>query len=167
MNRRVDWREQGDRDLMRSACHEAGHAIAAEHFGLNWTAEILRANHRASWGTRKYAGRVLWRPGTDFRRCVIGFAGPIAEGFCDDQNHLDVITVDDILDAAVLGQLSVTDEAAIRGHAQVRRAFTLAVKVLEDRKSDWLRIAGILRRKWWSSSYTWRHDAPFQAEATP
>jgi hypothetical protein len=73
--------EAHDKRLL--AFHEAGHCVAATHFGLRPSAYISRIGEPTS-ETRAFIGRTLYHQTTPFRKSVIGWSGVIAEYLADE-----------------------------------------------------------------------------------
>lgn len=124
-------------DLREVAYHEAGHVIAASHFGLAAEARILRVRRRPARDYKAYVGRTAFVRTTPFRTSIIGFAGILAHDLANKTPHRwkrellerceefgEPVWVDDFSDS---------DREAILGHPARYRATKTAASILIKR----------------------------------
>ena len=117
-----------------AAWHEAGHVVAAHHFGLPVRAEIFRLTDPKE-NEKTWSGRAIPYEIETLRKCdrsVIGIAGSIAEKMLRER-----IVPELFLEDWQLGDVipSPTDLKLIRPRWKERKRDVLrAVSVLQDRK---------------------------------
>lgn len=128
-------------DKRRSAFHEAGHCIAAQHFGLRWTARVVRVPHPAT-DEKTYVGQTHYQHTTKSRRAIIAWSGLIAE-YLADKPVADWITeeMEVFEDVTFPNEYSATDCEGIDGDGQRRRSLKTAWHIVTTRSYEVARIA--------------------------
>lgn len=136
----IAWDAQHD---LQSVCyHEAGHHLAARHFGIPSGIRITPTGKPPTLEEKAYTGQVaLYGPATKFRMAVISWAGPLAEAASTESNPRECLADswwllflrDWIADGE---EMSATDRAGMFGHPQVNRAAKLAAKILATQFDD-------------------------------
>ena len=125
------------RDKRKSAYHEAGHFVVADHFRL---AAFCYIKYRGTptIEEKSFTGQTMWLPTTPFRTAVIGWAGVLGEAAAHDEDLdswkdgcdgiWDLYNPEDPAE-----EMSATDLSAINGHPSKPRAFNTAVQIIEKR----------------------------------
>lgn len=130
------------RDLELVCYHEAGHHLAARHFGIHAAIRITPTGKPPTREEKAFSGQVvLYGPTTKFRMAVICWAGPLAEAAIKEPNPRECVADADWVwqqqDWIADGEeMSETDRAGMFGHPQVNRAARLAAKILARRFDD-------------------------------
>jgi hypothetical protein len=131
------------RDKRLAAFHEAGHCVAAQHFGLACDAYILRIGE-PTLENKAYVGRTSYQRTTPFRKAVIGWAGLIVEYLAHESpiNDWPNACVEDFADYedSVPDDHSATDNEALNAHPQRWRAMKLAWRIIIEHRHE---VAGI------------------------
>lgn len=144
---RLNKREWEARDKRNAAFHEAGHYIAAKHFGLFSFACLYRVPNPTEH-ERTYRGRTTYQRTTPFREAVIGWSGPIAEYLAD--SDLETWPDEDLEtfeDCHCYEQYSATDEQAMHAHPQRWRAIKTAWRIVVTRRVEVVAAANAMLRK--------------------
>jgi hypothetical protein len=142
-----------ERDLRTSSYHEAGHLIAARHFGLVSWAEVFPSGTKKPMGEKHFIGTTHYNHTTPFRAAVIGWAGLISEDIPDNAKALTSDVVRALFDYTMdmidmEDEISPTDRACILGHRQTRRACKTAGAILARRRREVDVEAGWMISKW-------------------
>lgn len=139
-------------DMCNSLAHELGHYLVAKHFGLE---PILRAWHtfEAARGDNKtIAGNCAFNRTTAFRKCCIGWSGELGNSiYYGETDAEDLVWRNFDLWECDRESYSTTDQEAIAGHPQVRRALKIAVGILVDRADEIRITVDDLVRRWAAS----------------
>ena len=112
---------------LRAALHQAGHFIAAKHFKI---AEVSGIHRVGSAG--QFTGKTIYSPTSSFNEAVIGWSGPLAGmigGRTPEQWKADCKTVWEMFTE---NQLTKNDSDLSNRHADKRKTFAQAVKILSD-----------------------------------
>jgi hypothetical protein len=137
-------------DKHGAAFHEAGHCIAAIHFKLQADAYILRVRD-PSFEQPAYAGATFHHRTTPFRRAVIGWAGPIAQSLhkvpLADWPVESFEDFQDYMESGGIEEQGQTDNEAMTGHPQQRRALKCAWNIIVSKRDMVARIADRLMRE--------------------
>ena len=131
-------------DKRSIAFHEAGHCVVVQHFGMDWTALIVRAAEATDAG-EAWEGIICHESLPPFRDSVCGWAGPLAEKFARGGAF-------DALDGLIQFELdplwaSPSDRTAIRSHHQYYRAAKSAEAILWRYSATLHRIASVLMER--------------------
>lgn len=137
-----------------AAFHEAGHAIAAWHFGIYCWPEIARRGRSAdgfsSWGGRAHVDE--YHPScTPFRRAIITWAGLIAGWLATggmkraDLRSDYLFWMDWVQDN--VDDIEGTDTEWLRGTGYIyrRRPARIAARVLDSRYGELRQVAALLQ----------------------
>ncbi|MCX6923422.1 MAG: hypothetical protein NT154_09480 [Verrucomicrobia bacterium] len=155
------------RDKWQTACHEAGHYVAAKHFAVHERAYIQRVG-KATLGNKAYIGKTEYRQTTPFREAVIGWAGLIATDLADmrlaEWRALDAGEHFQDKCDVLLDDLSATDIAGIESHSAQWRTFKTAWGILMKRRGE---FAGIVKQLMSSGSVDRWQVPPRYAGSTP
>jgi len=144
--------EMAVRDLRRSAYHEAGHALVAEHFRIHGLEASVFATDERGKDKKHYRGRCrLLRISprlTPYRESVIGWAGVIGEHLADWNLGTWKAKVDVFWDGCdteddfeLLSGMSENDREMIRAYKNVERSFKRAAAIIEREYRSLERIA--------------------------
>lgn len=128
-------------DLRSAACHEAGHCVVAEHFGLKTWAILIPAG-KPTRAKVAWTGKCGFSLTTAFRTAVVGWAG-VAAGWTDDE--LQQALEDDLF--LLEDALSVTDRTSVEEHPQRRRTFRCAMNIIIRRRSRLAEWAAALEKQ--------------------
>jgi hypothetical protein len=112
---------------LRAALHEAGHFIAAKHYNVAEVSGLHRVGNAGH-----FTGKTIYSPTSAFNEAVIGWAGALAEtmlGKTPTQWETDCKTVWEMFTE---NQLTKNDSDLINRHADARKTFAQAVKILLD-----------------------------------
>ena len=115
---------------LRAALHEAGHFIAAKHFGV---AEVSGLH---PVGVGQFAGKTVYGSTAAFNEAVIGWCGPLAESRPGRtlKEWKDVSGV--YWQLFVENKLSKEDTDLINRHGDKRKSFNRAVEILADAENE-------------------------------
>lgn len=134
-------------DVRGAAYHQAGCFLAAEKFGLNPKILLQEVDVPDPSLERTVTGRACFDHATPYQKCVIVWAGVIAEYMRDNDGIADPALLkaqayDDYEEskAGAEGVFSAATAAAIAECPQSRRALTEAAKIVFQRKAELLKI---------------------------
>ena len=121
---------------LRAAMHEAGRFIVANHFGVAQAASVYPVGNGD-----QFIGKTIYSPTSPANEAVIGWAGPLAEmrlGKSPEQWQDDCNAVWEMFAA---NQLTKTDSDLINRHAEKKKSFAQAVKILSGQLDEITRTA--------------------------
>jgi len=121
------------RPLLRLCRHEAGHALVAGHFGVEWAAWVIPA---AAPGGPQHAG-TRFGSATPLHSAAIAWAGALAE--------LDpAATFSEAESETIAACVSVSDWNIICAHPDPFESLTLAASILRQHAGQLAHLAGRL-----------------------
>jgi hypothetical protein len=130
-----------DHARVRAAFHEAGRFIAAKHFKVAQVSGL----HPLPNGSR-FAGKTVYEATTPFNEAVIGWAGAIMEIYFANQPDKWGVTRKTVWEMFVENQLSKGDSDLISRHADKRKTFAAAVKIIKSNFEQTKEVADTLCR---------------------
>ena len=126
---------------VRAAFHEAGRYIAAKHFKIAQVSGLYPLANGS-----QFVGKTVYEPTTPFNESVIGWAGAIMEIYFANQPDKWNVTRKTVWELFAKNQLSKSDSDLIGRHAEKRKTFAAAVKILKSNFGEIKEVADILCR---------------------
>jgi hypothetical protein len=130
---KLDARQQAK---LRAAIHEAGHFIAAKHFGV---AEVSGLHPVGN--SIQFAGKTVYSSTSAFNEAVIGWCGPLAQQRPGRKPQEWEDTAESVWQMFVENQLNKADTDLISRYGDERKTFTRAVEILADSESEIFQVA--------------------------
>lgn len=138
-----------ERDVVNVAFHEVGHYIIAQHFELSANIRLWRTEASDPFTLKTIWGQCQYDRSTAFRKCCIGWAGPVSEILldCGSDCRSGEDLFSEFLDAWDEEDCSATDRAAINSHVQKWRALKLVTKVLFAQRHHVYKIVEMAKQR--------------------
>jgi hypothetical protein len=116
---------------LRAALHEAGHFIAAKHFGVAEVAGLHRVGNSV-----QFTGKTLYGSTSAFNEAVIEWAGALAEQRPGRTSVEWKAASQTVWQMFTENQLSKADTDLINRHADKRKTFGCAVEILAGSENE-------------------------------
>lgn len=128
-------------DKIKSAYHEAGHAVVAICLGAKMVRACITPTHTMMpWGERHWIGVCSWIQNSDGAPHVVGIAGVVAEAILDNtwnEYFGDDLLIEEISDsdAEYLNDANC-EEASFRAYHILHRNWAFVIRVADALISD-------------------------------